>query len=380
MSQKGHSSAASFYGTFMAILMIIVALTFVDLMLVGVDRNEREQEAERYYEAGQEFVAAGNYDRAVDSFRSAFSIYREETRFQLAYANALYNAGRLNEAEATARDLLENSPTNADAALIMARILVGQPSQASQDEGVSFYHRAIFGRWADEETDPEAAAERTLQTRLELADLLASNEADEELLAELLPLRDEATGKLDLSRRIAGLYIDAGAPERAGELYREILDQSPEDPGAYAGLGEAEFALSNYRTAAQNFETALRFAPDDAAIRRRLQVTNQVLDLDPLGRNLTSRQRYDRSLMLLEMTMDSLTACTGPEPDYLTLTLADKADELLNIPIREVEDFNDAVEENLNLAEQIWDLRVAACGEPNDDEEPIALVLTRAAQ
>ena len=41
---------------------------------------------------------------------------------------------------------------------------------------------------------------------------------------------------------------------------------------------------------------------------------------------------------------------------------------------------NDAVDENLNLSEQIWDTRIQVCGEPPASEEPISLVLSRAAQ
>lgn len=372
------SSAATFYGAFTAILVIIAALVFVDLTLARIDRNEREQEAERYYVSGQGFAAAGNYDRAIDSFRTSFSMNREDTRAQLAYADALYQAGRLAEAETTARDLLARDPTNADASLIMARILVNRAGSeetgaGSQEEGISFYHRAIFGRWSGN------SAAQQLEARLELADTLAQGSANEELLAELLPLRDVATGDMDLTRRIAGLYIQAGAPERAAELYQVVLEENPQDAEAFAGLGEAEFAQANFRTAARTFQTALRFAPGDAAIERRLAVTNQVLALDPMGRSLSSLERYRRSLMLLELTADSLTACTGPNRDALTSSFLEKADENLSRTVR-VNERNDAVDENLNLAEQIWALRRASCGETRPEEEPIALVLTRVTQ
>ena len=375
---NGHASAATFYGTFTAIVLIIVGFVFFDLMLVQVDRNEREQEAERYFNAGERAAEAGDYNAAVDSFRTAFSINREDTRAQLAFAQALYNAGRLSEAEATARDILQKDPTNADASLIMARILVKQPD--SKEEGILFYHRAIYGRWAVDTSGAKATPEeRQLQTRLELTDVLARNGNDEELLAELLPLRDEAGDDVPLLHRIAPLYIEAGAPARAAELYDEIITKDPKDGAALAGLGDAEFAQANYRQAERQFRNALKLEPKNESIQHRLDVTNQILELDPMGRELSSLQRYNRSVMLLQMAYDSLMACAGAEPSFATRTFMNQAEEALARKVAPNER-NDAVDENLNLSEQIWDTRIQVCGEPPASEEPISLVLSRAAQ
>ncbi len=374
----GHASAATFYGTFTAIILIIVGFVFFDLMLVQVDRNEREQEAERYFNTGKQEAAAGDYNDAVDNFRTAFSINRENVQAQLSFAQALYNAGRMAEAEATARDILQKDPTNADTSLIMARILVKQPE--NKEEGVLFYHRAIYGRWAEDESSENATPEeRQLQTRLELTDVLARSGDDEELLAELLPLRDEAGDDIRLLHQIAPLYIEAGAPARAAELYNEITTKEPQDAEAWAGLGDAEFAQANYRLAERQFQKALKLEPDNASIQHRLDVTQQILALDPLGRELSSLERYNRSVMLLQMAYDSLMACAGAEPSFATRTFYGEGRGALARKVA-ANERNDAVDENLNLSEQIWDTRIQVCGQPPASEEPISLVLSRAAQ
>ena len=85
-------------------------------------------------------------------------------------------------------------------------------------------------------------------------------------MAELLPLQYEAPDNLQTRKRIARLYLLAGSPSRALDLFKEILRQQPQDFDAYAGLGEAEFARGNYRTARTNFMVALRLKPADEEI------------------------------------------------------------------------------------------------------------------
>lgn len=372
MTRSHFASAVSFYGTFAVVLLLIAVVAFIDVRLARTDAAQREQESESYFREGQAFAARGEYDQAVDRFRTAVSMQREDLGYQVALANSLLAADRISEARTEANRLLDAEPTSADAALILARILAGE---GQVKEATSYYHRAIFGTWQADD------AKRELDTRLELAGLLAKNGSTEELLAELLPLQDQAAGDLDLKRRIASLYLTAGSPDRSATLYEEILEASPEDSAAYAGLAEAEFARGNYQTALRNFDLALSHDPPDAAaLRARRDLTDQVLQLDPMARRLSSAQRYQRSLTLLRMALNSMNACTGPNQDLLAFTLAQRADEALARTVTAGQR-NDAVDQNLDLAEQIWSLRQLACGAALDPAgQSVNLVLSRMAQ
>jgi tetratricopeptide (TPR) repeat protein len=106
--------------------------------------------------------------------------------------------------------LLETDPTDAFASLILARVL---KEEARYREAVSYFHRAIYGRFSD---DPEG---NRLKTRFELIDVLAERKSKEELLAQLLAVADEAPGDLKTRKRIGRLFLAAGSPSRAAEVF-----------------------------------------------------------------------------------------------------------------------------------------------------------------
>ena len=177
-------SGTSFIGTFVIIFIALAALFAADTFLVRIERAEDQAEATRLVAEGRAMMQGGRYAEAVERFKDAISIDRDNRDYRLALADALLAAKNFMEAESTLSELLQRDSTDGDANLAMARVLVGESKIA---EGISFYHRAIYGQWR---TD---AAQNRLKVRFELVDLLARQNAKEELLAELLPLQDAAS-------------------------------------------------------------------------------------------------------------------------------------------------------------------------------------------
>src|SRR5208283_4685748 len=184
--------------------------------------------------------------------------------------------------------------------LAMARV---QAKEGKLMDAVSYYHRAIYGRWTRD------SSRNRVQARSELVEFLMANHSTDGLLAELLPLQQEAPGDLVTRKQLAFAFTAAGSPARGVEMFRDILRHEPKDPDAYAGLGEAEFTRGNYRAASVNFETALRLRPEDKDSRERLDLSNQVLALDPGQRGLTREDQYQRSLKILELVVASASSC-----------------------------------------------------------------------
>ncbi len=252
----------------------------------------------------------------------------------------------------------------------MARVLV---RQGRIPEAVSYYHRAIYGQW---QQDPGGNRART---RFELADLLARQSSKEELLAELLPLQEEAPNDVDTQKHIARLFLAAGAPARAAEVFREVLRQHrQDDPEARAGLAEAEFAQGNYRAAETDSLAAARLNPDDDADRKRADLSRRVLELDPTARGLDAPERYRRSVKVLAMTLDDLGQCAvSPPASQELVDSAKKAAQRRVNPSGQ----DDAFDDNLDLAEQLWQVRKKECTQPvRESDEPLALVLAKVAQ
>lgn len=357
----------SFLGTFALVFAAMAGLFVFDTFLEKAEQSESHTEAQRLFREGDAFLRKGDARDAIERFRSALTLARNNPQYELALARALFASGQLNDAEQVVSGLLDRDPGSGDANLTMARILAKQGKFADAD---FYYHRAIYGKW------PEDATRRSLEVRLELVDLLARQGDKQALLAELLPLED---AKLDLQTRehIANLYITAGSPNRAAQIFRQILHEQPSNPEAFAGLGTAEFAKGNYRTAHVDFLIASRLKPADAELKKQLNLSSEVLALDPTMRGLSSKERFKRSTQLLDLASQAVRKCLAPG---VSQPLLDDADAALKRKVRP-RDVSDATEANVDLAEKLWQLRKKQCKQgPTEDEQAMALVLAKIAQ
>ncbi len=360
----------AFWTTFVLIFVGIALLFSFDTFLAGIDQRESRSEAANLYQEGTRLAAAGDYREAIDRFRSASIAARGNRDYQLALADALVDAGKYSDAEAQLAEVLQRNATWGPANLAMARTLVNERRFA---EATSYYHRAIYGQWEND------AAESRVRTRFELIDLLVRQNSRQDLLAELLPLLDEAPDSLPLRERLGHLFVLAGSPTRATSIFQDILRHNPDDADAHAGLGEAAFARGNYRTARTSLLTAARLAPDDSTITERLALVDEVLSLDPTQRGLATAEQHRRSRTLLELASQELERCARPAAGSAARATIDSAKAFLARTVRPARQRR-AYEANLDLAEHIWQTRQSACAAPAGPDDPVALVLARLAQ
>jgi tetratricopeptide (TPR) repeat protein len=319
---------------------------------------------------GHQLMQGGRYAEAAERFKDAVSIERSNRDYLLALAGALQAAKNFPDAEDILNGLLQKDSTDGDANLAMARVQVGE---MHIPEGISFYHRAIYGHW---KTD---TAQNRLKVRFELVSLLARQNDKQELLAELLPLQDEAPDDLETRKRIGQLFLSAGSPARAADVFQEVLSRDSRDAEVYAGLGEAEFARGNYQTAQTDFLQASRLKPDDKEVAKRLDLSEQILSLDPTRRGLSSKDRYQRSLKLVALALDRTKQCPVSSSPPALQDLMDTAGKALNARLAESRQ-NAATESNLDLTEQLWQLGKACASSTPASEDPLALVLAKIAQ
>jgi tetratricopeptide (TPR) repeat protein len=377
MADTGHAyrsaaaSAGSFVGTFALILAAIAALFVIDTFLAERERAASRSEARRLFEEGRQLERQGAAAEAVDRLRSAVSAERQNPVYQRALAAALLSAGKPAEAKVVLTERLQHDPTDAEASLIMARALV---VERKLPQAIAFYHRAIYGQWDDRQ------AGNRLQARFELVELLAREDARQELLAELLPLQSEAPRDVRTRKRVARLFIAAGSPARAAEIFRNIVRLDAGDADAYAGLGEAELLRGNYRTARADFVRALKLRPGDRDIAARLELCDRVLALDPTQRGIGTAEQYRRSLTLLDLTVRAFDGCATPGAAMPDQAALDSARARIAQGVSAVR-LSEAGERNLDLGEQVWQARRRVCSGPVPvAEKPVELVLDKLAQ
>ena len=262
------------------------------------------QDAAAWYARGQEHLAESNAEAAAVAFRRATMKHRGEKRYVLALAEALSRSGNRDPAARALLGLRELSPEDVDVNLSLARLA---RARGDSREAVRYYQHAIYA--------PASTPDSTRDLRFELVEfLLESDEqarAVSELIAASLELPDDARVRMEL----AGLFLRAGNPGRAGEQYELVLRQDRTHLGALDGAVRAAFELGDYRRVA-----AYRL-PDTASAEavERVAIAAAVLARDPLAGRLSAAERRRRLLLNITHLEARWKACRGtPEalPEY----------------------------------------------------------------
>jgi Flp pilus assembly protein TadD len=362
------ATVSEFIATFAVILAAIVGLLLFDTALARVDVAERKAYAGREFATGQQLIAQGKVEAAIEHLRTASTLDGENSTYGVALAQAILADGRPTEADQMLLPLLERNETDGATNLAMARVLA---KEGKLDKAKSYYHRAIYGLWSRGADKSRTAA------RFELIDLLARANAKQELLSELLPIQDDTTNDLEQRKRIAHLFVVAGSPARAVVIFREILHRDSKDADAFVGLAEAALSLGDFATARTDLLAAQKLMPEDSSsLKGRIALTDSVISLDPTQSGLTLPEQVRRSRNLVQTTLASVRKCLGVQAPQVAVAL-DSATLLLVSGAAAGQ--AQSVEQNLSLAEQLWGLRRSRCA-PDGQEGALALIHGRIAQ
>ena len=344
---------------FVVLLLIVGGLWVLDWSLEKAELNELNAEARRTYLEGSELLRAGHPEPAIDLLRRAHALERKNSVYELTLVDALIAAGKTAEAGPLLEEMLERESNDGRANLTMARFMASEGRLA---ESEAYYHRAIYGKWPGRADSSRRAA------RIELIDFLVKQDRKEELLAELLPLQEEAGNDGALRKRVAHLLLVAGSASRAADAYRALIERNPTDASLYSGLGEAELLQGRYRPAVAAFVAAFRHGHNDSSVRHRMEFASLMAGLDPTPRQLPSVEKYRRSLHILDLTRAAYDECRARKSE------PPSAGQPAHIT-------NELAEEKLALAEQIWRDRLSACGASTSaGEEPLRLIMAKLAQ
>lgn len=361
-------------GLILLVIGVIGVLAALDLFLEDAERAELADQAQRAYLQGSRLLQAGDAEGAVDALRRAHALERKNPTYELQLIAALTAAGKTSEAEPLMNEVLDEDRNDGAANLVAARLRL---AGGKVFDAEAYYHRAIYGGW------PQDAAAHRMAARMELIDLLAAKNQKQDLLAELLPLEEEAKNNPAVQIRIGRLFLVAGSPARAAGVYRTLIREQPENAEAYEGLGEAELEQGDYGAAHSALAAAFVRKPNDPAIRSKLQLASTLWGLDPTPRGLTSAEKYQRSLRILEWAQQDLEKCiqmqaAAPPADQQALLA--RAEDVMDQQ-RPAQATNELSERTLSLAEKIWQARVGDCGTATaPDEEALRLVMNKLAQ
>lgn len=375
-TEESRTSGRLVPGVIAAGLAVLLVIGFLNYYY----RSARTERAQQFYKTGNELLLQNRNDEAVQQLREALSGAPGNTQYRLALGLALAKADHTAEASAYLNALLKRDPENAQANLGEARIAA---AQGKASDAARLYRRAIDGTW-------QAGQEQTrMQARFELASLLQRTGQKTQAIAELLAALGSAR-EASVKNQIGQLLLSYGAPREAADVFRNIVQTNDRDADAYAGLGGAELSMEDYPAARDAFQKAVQWNPSDDTSKKQLQLSEQVLALDPNARGLRAAARYDRSKDLLQTEIMRFDQCqTGSgsvRPAAQTDPAAAARKALTSKPRRG--DLEDAADRNLMLAEDLWKQEQKLCSAglnsaqhaPNANDEAIERVLARLAR
>jgi hypothetical protein len=113
-------------------------------------------------------------------------------------------------------------------------------------------------------------------------------------------------------------------------------------------------------------------------VRAHLQTLDTVAELDPTARQLTSAEKYSRSIRILDMARAALDQCADNHPaDEISQLL--KSSEATIAGEEPAHVTNEIAEGVLSLAEKLWHAERTACGEKPGDLNALDLIMNKLA-
>ncbi|HET6217872.1 MAG TPA: hypothetical protein VFE27_12685 [Acidobacteriaceae bacterium] len=268
--------------------------------------------AARWLQRGEQALRDNKPQAAIDALSSALAFAPNDRSTAIKLAEALADAGRIQEATVYFNALLESQQGNGLINLQLARLAArqGNESQAIED-----YQKAIYGNWEGD------GYVRRREVRLELINYLIAHHRLNQARNELLVASGNApSDDISVQLEIARTMELAEDPGDALHVYKTILHHHPSLREALDGAGHTAFQLGYYLQAKHYLSRALELPATEpgsdqgpaGALRQsrdELAEASRLLALYPSPR-LNPRERDSRILTARKLAMARLAQCT----------------------------------------------------------------------
>jgi tetratricopeptide (TPR) repeat protein len=279
-------------------LCVIAIIAFLATRsLAAHNRRTSREDAAQWHALGVASLHDGRAAEAVEQFRRASRIDRDNRTYRFALADALHRTGDNDAALDVLLRLRESVPDDVEINASLARLEAGR---GAVEDAVRYYQTAILALWPPSRIDQRRAL------RIELIEILLAHGAGERALSEVLKLSGEISDQPGEHVRVAQLLLRAGSPARAEAQFVAALRRSPHDMAALAGAGSAAFAAGDYEHA-RDYLRRIPGGTDNELLR----ISQLVLDLDPLMPRLTARDRDRRLARAVDELQARAAGCTA---------------------------------------------------------------------
>jgi tetratricopeptide (TPR) repeat protein len=292
--------------TFVGLLTITIVLFGVTLFLFRSFAAHRAELAQRWSDRGRSALKAGHPDQATVAMRTALSYAPEERSYELLLAQALGEAGHLDESYNYFLGLWETEPGDGFINLSLARLA----AKKNDIQGaINYYRASIYGTWEGD------GIERRREIRLELARYLNAHHDVGGARAELLVAGGNNSGDMGLMLTLAALLEQTGDTQDALSYYEKVLAAQPDNQTALTAAGRLEYEDGRFEEAHRLLERAANEqersgsgTPHDAAAL--LENSAAILALSP-SKKLPPMERVTRILKARDIAKKRLDSCNA---------------------------------------------------------------------
>lgn len=278
--------------TFLVLTLLTGVLFLITLFLFRSFSAHREQLAVRWSGRGKAAIDAGKPDQAMVALRTALSYAPGTRSYELLLAQALADAGHMDEASNYFMNLWVTQPGDGFINLELARL---SAKRNDPPNAIKYYRASIYGTWEGD------GVVRRREVRLELARYLIAQKYTNAARIELLIAAGNSPSDPSLNITLAGLLVQTGDVADGFTYYKKALQRDPKNQAALQGAGRTAYALGNFAEAHSLLERAIESkvsseklnVSDDLAAM--LDSSKRILELDPSGK-LRPAERVRRIL------------------------------------------------------------------------------------
>lgn len=288
----------------LVLLSAIAILCFLGTRaLARLDQSNDQKQAQVYYQRGTEALAEGQQKIAIQDLRDATIHDRNQPRYALALAQALFGAGQDDEALQLLLRIREDDPEEPQINLQLARLEARRGDTANAE---LYYHHALYGIWKG-----EAADEQRRNIRLELIKFLAGDHQRDAAMSELLALQAEAPKDRDIQIEMGNSALQLDDANRAKTIFEQVLREDKSNESALTGLAKAQLRLGEFSSALRAVHEVASRTGNLSPDLSRLQTSLQWIDQNtPVKRGLKRPERFARLNLMLDLALQRVKTCS----------------------------------------------------------------------
>jgi tetratricopeptide (TPR) repeat protein len=260
--------------------------------------------ARRWFTRGEEAMQAQRPKVAADDYRTALNYDRDNQQYRLRLAQALLADNHLPEARAHLTSLWEKEPANGEVNLTLARL---ESRAGNYPQALRYYSDAVNGVW---QSDPRKS--RT-DVRFEVARYLMGQQDRPGAEAELLPLLADAPPDPADQLLLGQMLLEIKEPAHAVQAFDALLTRDNSNVQAWMGKAQALLSLGDYNEAERSSAKAVEYDPNSDNARQQLELTRELLRVNPAMRGLPLAERALRVARAFDTSMTRLRTCADEQ-------------------------------------------------------------------